>query len=157
MHRQDGTVDVSVTNLRVANGNHANLTPDRSVGVRQTVADGDYPALEMEIDTIPTLATQVGGMQFKKAASTDRIYFILYYDGVGWKVAVVTFLVGVQGGGLSPNLPLILGPSVLLQVSRIGNGWDVWTASPDGTSRVWHGHTIFALPVAEISLFADTH
>lgn len=152
MNRATGGVDVSVKNPRVASYFHQNYTIDRSVGVEQTVADGDFPEQEIRF-RVPSLSLTGTGIQYRNSATGDRALFYVYTDNVGPHVLATTVTGGVATNvsGVAPSFPLADG---LLQVSRVGNVWNFWTAASDGTNRIAHGQFTFAMSVDRIKVFA---
>jgi hypothetical protein len=112
-------VDVAVKNPRVASYYHPNFVTDRSVGPRQTVANGDFPAHEIRF-RVPSVSVSGVGIEYLNSSTGDRCFFYAYTDNAGIHVIATTVTGGVATNYVG-NVPVFTTPEGLLQVSRVGN------------------------------------
>lgn len=154
MKRANATDDVYLTETVVASGDHINYLTDRSVGVQQGVADGDY-TVEMKWDSIPSLATQVQGVEFGHTGDSDRLVFGIQSNGSSTGPYAQSFVSNVATPYTCASFPT-LGTSMWVRITRVGNLW-TYQYSPDGVSYITVASFTYAMTVGTIHPFADNH
>jgi hypothetical protein len=155
--RANSSVDLSLTDIRVATGSHQIYTADRSVGAYQTITNADFE-VEEEFDTRPNQQYEGVGFKVWDTVNNKYIFFELFADNTGYHFVSIAISAGaVVFNEGSDNTPILSQNSFLVQLKRVGNVFSAWTANADGTNRVWHGDHTFALTANRLKLFVDTH